>query len=212
MSLAPRALRLIIGVDLSRTNLGLCALPLGWLTDKGPDWSCLRFDTLTLNGQSPLYGDYADLNAGREEHYMAGVDYIVKTAVDWIEPIVESPGVDGFWEAWIEGGITHGHHVIEQAEVRGAFRLELSRRLQRPGQIAEQSAARKLLLGRLPPSDRKSAVVSVLGQMGAPFQDDHQCDAFVAANFAWHVRNRLFIGLTDPGPSPRKPRLVAAPA
>src|SRR6185503_21191053 len=68
------------------------------------------------------------------------------------------------------------------AELGGVLRLELMRAGVRI-HTANMSAARKLLLGKLPREDAKGEVFKALHAMGARFESMDESDAFVCLNW-----------------------------
>jgi Holliday junction resolvasome RuvABC endonuclease subunit len=109
-----------------------------------------------------------------------------------------------------------GFSMVPLAELRGALRLELLREANLDLQFVNQSRARKILLGKLPPKDRKKHVVEALKAAGAGFDDADQADAFCTVNAVLdgfeipHLHNLLWA--SEPKPNRRRaaPRFVSA--
>jgi hypothetical protein len=75
-----------------------------------------------------------------------------------------------------------GFSMVPLAELRGVFRCELLEQAGLDAVFVNQSSARKFLLGKLPPKDRKAHVVEALKAAGADFEDSDQYDAFCSVN------------------------------
>jgi hypothetical protein len=85
--------------------------------------------------------------------------------------------------AFVEDALTHGAwNLVPLAELRGHFRVVLLEQTGLDAVFVNQASSRKFLLGKLPPKDRKEAVVAALRAAGADFEDGDQFDAFVAVN------------------------------
>ena len=118
----------------------------------------------------------------------------------------------GATHAWIEDTLTGGHvfSTPQLAELRGFIRSELMRECRLFVERANQNSARKLFLGKLPPKDRKAAVVSALDCMTDVFGSNDEKDAFVsAANWGLHELGAPCIALPAPEVV-KKPRKRAA--
>jgi hypothetical protein len=78
-----------------------------------------------------------------------------------------------------------GAFALERAELVGAMKLKFYQSLDLVAVPVVASSARKTLFGKLPRMKRaewKKFVVHELQKMGAPWDDDDTCDAFVIAN------------------------------
>jgi hypothetical protein len=157
----------VIGLDLSLTGLGLVAVPGDW----GLDFGRVKRDTLeTRPGEAQV------------DRRSALADDVVR----WIEWARGKNQAD----VWIEGSITgrkYANTVRSQLMLAGVVAHELRRRLGIDANFAEQSTARRLLLGRLPPRDRKSYVLVELRKRTATNWREDEYDAFVTANYGLRV-------------------------
>ena len=160
----------VLGIDASLTSTGLCAIPLDW----DMRWEKLRCCTI------PTSLPKSATDRARIERMQSIADRVRCFAVQ-----VHATAV------WIED-LPSGRafNIPQLAELRGFIRAELARDLQLRLFVerANQSTIRKLLLGKLPPSDRKAAVAAVLDCMTAecpikPFANGDERDAFVVANY-----------------------------
>jgi hypothetical protein len=187
----------VLGIDASLTSTGLVACPLDW----DQDWSRLRTHTIKKSLTK------AASERDRIERMQSIALEIRIMAVRW-----------GVTQAWIEDLPTgRAFHIPQLAELRGFIRKELADDLQLRIFVerANQSTIRKLLLGKLPPSDRKAAVISVLDAMTAecpiqPFNTDDERDAFVVANYGLSELGAPCIALPAPEPVKRASRKKAA--
>lgn len=184
-----------VGIDPSLTGLGLVAIPETWGCDLH------RVRTPEKNGAPAVLSTDSDdgpLPARRLK--LAG------NVVKWIDWLRRRPGVEV--EVWMEGGIAFGRDIAKtlrsQERIAGAVEDALYRDLGIECMVAEQSAARKLLLGYLPFRDKKQAVVEVLAQL-RPDLDHNVYDAICAANFGLYARKRAHLADLAP-PRPAKPK------
>lgn len=157
---------MIVGLDLSLRGTGAVAIP--------PSWD---LDFTRVHAES--FG--VDLPAARTTREVtARLRDISRDLREWCIRI-------GARHVWIEDLPTHAaFNIVPLAELRGVVRLELLDQAQLDVRFVNQSSARKLLLGKLPPNDRKRHVVEALKAAGARFRDSDQADAFTAANAALH--------------------------
>lgn len=88
----------------------------------------------------------------------------------------------------LEGQLAHGQafNVPKLCELIGVVRHELLKQRGIAAELAPLSSVRKLLLGWLPPRERKQAVVDALRAAGASFDDGDQFDAFALCNWKAH--------------------------
>lgn len=153
----------VIGLDLSLTGLGLVAVPGDW----GLDFSRVQRETLQTGPRAAQVDRRAML-----------ADDVVRW-VDWARGKNQV-------EVWIEGSITgrqYANTVRSQLMLAGVVAHELRRRLNIDASFAEQSTARRLLLGRLPPRNRKAYVLAELRKRTATQWREDEYDAFVTANY-----------------------------
>jgi hypothetical protein len=151
-----------MGLDLSATAAGVVTAPLDW----DGKWSRVRS---VVVGEK-LRRDATDLERARRTENIA-------------TRIVAFARAQGATVAFIESyafAQRSAAHVL--AEVGGVVKLELAR----AGiaiHTANMSAARKLLLGKVPKSDAKGACFAALHAAGARFETLDESDAMVACNF-----------------------------
>jgi Holliday junction resolvasome RuvABC endonuclease subunit len=152
----------VLGLDLSPTASAAIVVPLDW----GGDWR--RIARLTVGESLPR--DASDAaRARRCESIATG--------------LVAFARAHGVTVCWIEGyAFSRADQAHTIAEVAGVVRLELFR----AGieiRTVSASAARKLLLGKVPRSDAKAAVYRALRAAGAPVETFDEADALAVANF-----------------------------
>lgn len=160
----------VLGIDASLTSTGLCAIPLDW--DLRWNRICAHTIKRSLTSAATERERIERMQSIAVEIRCFAVE-VHATAV-WIEDL---PSGRAF-------------HIPQLAELRGFIRAELARDLQLRLFVerANQSSIRKLLMGKLPQSDRKKAVAAVLDCMTAecpiqPFSNGDERDAFVVANW-----------------------------
>jgi len=180
-----------LGIDASKSSLGLCAVPRSW----DGDWSRIRRETLEIKPKKTEREKIlAMLEISRDVRRFA-----IMCNVQW---------------AVIEDVPTQRAFSIKPlAELRGFIRSELARECQIFVEPVNQSAARKSFLGYLPTStklvtvDRKQIVLAAVDALTDVFQWDDEKDAFVTVNHRMardpgvHV-----IQLNAPNPNAAKPR------
>jgi hypothetical protein len=155
-----------LGIDASKSSLGLCAVPRSW----DGDWSRIRRETLELK---PQKGERAQIDGMLALARDVG-RFAVMHAVQW---------------AVIEDVPTQRAFAIKPlAELRGFIRSELARTCRLYVETVNQSSARKTFLGYLPTSkgsvkvDRKKVVLSAVKALTNVFVFDDECDAFITVN------------------------------
>ena len=160
----------VLGIDASLTSTGLCAIPLDW----DMRWEKLRCHSIKRS--------LTKVATERER-----IERMQSIAVE-VRCFAVQVHATAVWIEDLPSG--RAFNIPQLAELRGFIRAELARDLQLRLFVerANQSTIRKLLLGKLPPSDRKAAVAAALDLMTAdcvikPFDDGDQRDAFVVANW-----------------------------
>ncbi|HET9954144.1 MAG TPA: hypothetical protein VFQ61_06555 [Polyangiaceae bacterium] len=154
----------VLGIDLSLTGLGLVAVPADW------DLLWSRVHRISLGVK--LCDD-----ASPRDHVMR------RRAL--CDDVVRWASRRHVTHAWVEGypiGRRNLFNLHKQAELRGVLEDRLAELGLYLNPVAE-ATARKLLLGKLPPTARKEAVFSALDCVGAGFTDRDQADAFTVANY-----------------------------
>ena len=161
----------VLGIDPSLTRTACVLIPPGW--ELGC-WAALRYFSV---GEKPparkelSIGDYERLRIERMARMAEAVAGFCLTAPGIIRGYIEGYG-------YSMGGA--GAHSL--AEFGGILRYWLVLRCGIVVEPVQEASARKLLLGKLPPRDRKLAVQLALGKVGAPFNSD-ECDGFAIANW-----------------------------
>jgi len=156
-----------LGIDASKSSLGLCAVPRSW----DGDWSRIECKTLELKPKK----------TEREQ-----IDGMLALARD-VRIFAIRCGVQ---IAVIEDVPTHDAFSIKPlAELRGFIRSELARECGIYVEPINQSTARKHFLGYLPTSrkggpkvNRKQVVVAALDALTDVFVWDDEKDAFITVN------------------------------
>jgi hypothetical protein len=157
-----------LGIDASKTSLGLCAIPRSW----DGDWSRVCRETLGI----------AQKNRTEREQ----IQYMLDLARD-VRIFAVRCNVT---VAVIEDVPTHDAFSIKPlAELRGFIRSELARECGIYVEPVNQSSARKTFLGYLPTSrkggpkvNRKQVVTAALDALTDVFVWDDEKDAFVTVN------------------------------
>jgi hypothetical protein len=156
----------VAGLDLSLTGLGLVVVPSDWDLDFG------RVRRTVLHTKPNL-----EL-----------VDRIAALAADACEWLAWARNGKPL-EVWVEGSITGGrmgNSVRSQLKLAGVVEHEIRRQLGVVARTAEQSSARKLLLGYVPPKNRKEHVVEALKLLTPTAWDGNEYDALTTANYGLH--------------------------
>lgn len=164
---------IVLGIDLSLTGLGLCAVPVDW----GLKWS--RVERVSIG-----MGLTKDAS---ERDYVLRRRKLAKDVTVWASRRNAS---HVFFERYPMGGRIY--NVDKIAELGGVVKDTLADIGLFVAPVAEVTA-RKLLLGKLPQSGRKQAVFDALRQCGADFDDTDQADAFTIANFGLSELGAPFI-------------------
>lgn len=168
----------VLGVDLSLTGLGLVAVPVNW---------DLRWDRV----QRQTLGLALPKGASQREY--------VERRRALCDDVARWASRRSVTHVWVEGYPMGGRlfNIDKLAELGGV----LKDRMHELGLYLEpvpEVTARKLLLGKLPPRDRKAVVVETLRQLGAGFDDADQADAFTVANYGLSELNAPFITIGAP--------------
>ncbi len=157
-------MQVIIGIDLSLTGLGLCALP--------PDWDLVWSRIATERHGIPLRKDATAAERGAR----------IRTLADAAHRFCDRHHATA---AYIEGYPVSGrvYGLPALCELGGVVRATLAS----SGLVAETaplSTARKLVLGKLPRRDVKHILHETIRSMGAPASwSGDELDAWVAANY-----------------------------
>lgn len=161
----------VLGIDPSLTRSAAVIIPPDW--ELG-DWKALRF---TSYGEEPPDRKGLDVLSYERER----IERMRRTADVLVEFASKTPGrLRGFVEGYGYNMGGAGAHSL--AEFGGILRSRFLSRLGLALEPVAEASARKLLLGKLPPKDRKLAVQLALGKVGAPFNSD-ECDAFAIAGY-----------------------------
>lgn len=150
------------GIDLSLTGTGGVLVPGNW--DR--DWR--RVERASFGRSLPKTASVREVT-----HRLRDVS---RDVVRWIVG-------QGATHVFVEDALTHAaFNIVPLAELRGAFRVLLLEQAGIDPVFVNQSSARKTLLGKLPPKNRKAHVIEALKVAGADFEDEDQFDAFCAVN------------------------------
>lgn len=177
------------GLDLSLTGLGAVAVPADW----DMDWR--RVERASFGVSLPKGAS-------------------TRQVTDRLRNLTRDVRV------WlIRMGVTHvfvedlprrgAFSIVPLAELRGVMRLELLDQAHLDVTFVTQSEALKLLLGAVPPEDRKVHAREALKAQGANFEDSDQFDAFAVVNARLGDLGIPYLKslLWDPdAPKPKKPR------
>jgi hypothetical protein len=182
------------GIDLSLTGLGLCAIPSDWDPGSRESWASIRRATLGTKPGLPL---------------VARADLMAQDVVTWIGRLYVKEAPKVCHEGYPIGGRVF--NLDKLCEVGGIVKRALWVAMQIDPWPSPQSTARKLICGKLPQRDRKSATLSVLRQMAFGTLDDatdDECDAIVATNLHRKELGLSFAGLVpvEPVKKPSKRR------
>lgn len=164
---------MILGLDLSTRAAAAVAVPQDW----DGRWSRVR----SLVVGEPLHRDATDAERARR----------TETIAARLVAFARSCGVASVWiEGYAFNQATAAHTL---AELGGVVRLELVR----AGfdlHTANMSTARKLLLGKVPRSGAKDAVVATLRAAGSTFETADEADAYCCANLGLSELGGFFFG------------------
>lgn len=179
-----------MGIDLSLRGLGVAVIPAAW------DLDPRRAKAHTLG-----------LDLKRDASPAERVERLEKLVND-VSECVRHYGVTHAWvESYAFNQTSMAHSL---GEIGGAVKLDLYRRFRIVVQTANQTRARHLVYGQLPPrgitdKQRKAWLLEPLRLAGLTLDDHNQGDAFVAVSFgllelgAPALTNLL-------GPAPKKPK------
>ncbi len=166
----------VFGIDAALPGLGLVAVPSDWALD----FSRVRRVTLETTPGPPG---------------PARMGALARDVCRWIKWARGRGQAD----VWIEGSITNSpdlaYTVRSQLKLAGVIEEYLWRELGVECGTAEQSTARKLLLGKLPKSDRKKAVFAALELLTPTNWDANEYDAFVTANYGLQANGVAYLTL-----------------
>lgn len=150
------------GIDLSLTGTGTVLVPGPW------DLRWHAVERASFGRSLPKSASVREVT-----HRLRDV---TRDVVRWLIRL-------GATHVFVEDALTHAaFNIVPLAELRGHFRVELLEQAGLDAVFVNQSSARKKLLGKLPPKDRKAHVIEALKAAGADFDDGDQFDAFVAVN------------------------------
>jgi hypothetical protein len=169
-----------IGLDLSLRRSAFCVIPSTWSPG---DWERLHTGVVQPEGDGILR------IAAIIESFSMVVDGVYRGE------LVKHVFIEQY--AWSAMGSSSKQHEI--MEMGGALKLRLYQKFGLFTTSFNASSARKTLFGKLPRMKRaewKKFVVHQLQKMGAPWDDDDTCDAFVIAN---HGRGELGLPVLSVG-------------
>jgi hypothetical protein len=151
----------LLGIDLGTRACAAVSVPTDW----DGEWKRVR----SLVVGVPLRRDSTDIERARR----------TETIATRLVAFARETGASvAFVESYAYGMRTAAHTL---GELGGVVRLELVR-AGLDVRTANLSAARKLLLGKLPRSDAGVACYSALRAAGAPFETADEAAAFCAVN------------------------------
>lgn len=153
----------VLGVDLSLTGLGLVAVPANW------DLRWERVQSISLGMNLPKGASRLDYVRRRRALALDLVEWATRRNVTHL-----------WFEAYPMG--SRLFNIDKLAELGGVVQDWLAD----AGYVIDpvpETTGRKLLLGKLPPRDRKAVVFNALIKAGARFDDADQSDAFTVANY-----------------------------
>lgn len=179
---------IVLGIDLSLTGLGLCAVPTDW----DLRWERVVCTSLGIN-----------LEKG------ASAQDLVRRRRMLAEDVARWASRRNATHAWVEMYPMGGRvfNLDKLAELGGVVKDRLADIGLYVDPVAE-TTARKLLLGEAPPG-RKQMVFSLLQQMGGRFEDTDQADAFTIANYGLSELGAPCIALPPPPKQPKKRKAAA---
>jgi hypothetical protein len=163
----------IAGLDLSTRAAAMVTVPQNW------DGCWSRVDSLVVG--EPLQRCASDAVRARRTETIAA-------------RLVAFAQAQGVTSVWIEGyAFNQATAAHTLAELGGVVRLELVR-AGLEVRTANMSTARKLLLGKVPRSGAKDAVVATLRAAGATFATADEADAYCCANLGLSELGGFFFG------------------
>lgn len=163
----------VVGIDLSTTGLGLCAIPGGWDPCNPEHWKLITRKTLTTHaGEHPV--DRKDRLADDVVRFILGLG-VTRQDLRICHEGYPLGGGGGLYS--IDVVIETGAHVKRAIHHEPKLGLDLW--------SAPEMTARKLVCGKCPTSKRKLANATVLRGLAFGTLDDatlDECDAITAAN------------------------------
>jgi hypothetical protein len=164
----------VLGIDPSLTRSAAVLIPPGWALG---DWAALRW---TSYGEpAPERKVFSVLEYERER--IARMGRIAEALAQFVMREAGGRPIRGFIEGYAYQAGGAGAH--SGAEYGGILRQWMHMRHAIALQPVQEASARKQLLGKLPPRERKAVTARALYANGAPFSNDDECDAFVVANW-----------------------------
>lgn len=160
----------VVGLDLSLTSPAAVFIPYDW---EPGSWRSISWWTRSF--ESPGFEDPAEGYRWNYRRILEITDEIVRFCHHWWPGMV---AVEDY--AYSQ----HSSSVTKLAELGGHVRVSILESLNLTPLPVPASAARKVLLGRVPRKGAKEAVQRALARHGAGFPNGDVCDAFSCANFA----------------------------
>jgi hypothetical protein len=168
-----------VGLDLSLSGLGVCAIPEAWDPARAEDW-----DRVLLTSFESKPGPVMPARMG-------ALAYLV---VEWLDELAgEPPRPDEpppnelrvCYEGYPMGQGKTLYALDKLCELGGVVKDYAYRKLGLELWSAPQMSARKLVCGRCPPRDRKAAAIAAIRSKAFGRLDDaraDECDAVIACN------------------------------
>jgi hypothetical protein len=182
-----------VGIDLSLTGLGLCAIPGEWNPAHPSEWARIRRVTLTTKAGGPL---------------VARADALAENVVEWLLWCGKGSGKNlrVCHEGYPVGGRVY--NLDKLCELGGIVKRAIWDHPDLDIEVTAvpQSTARKLICGKLPQRDRKAVTIKTLRAMAGGALDgatDDECDAIVAANCHRKTLGLSFFAMPEPAKEPR---------
>jgi len=172
----------VIGLDLSLTSTGVCAMPVDW----ADTCDACRLSTATFKIAAKATGD--KMRAWRLETMSLRIG-------DWVHGIVSSNRAYPV-AAVIEGLPTHAaFSIVPLAELHGLVRVSLFQE-EIETMTSSQSDSRKLICGKGSGKGVKELVLrAVRSCKGLEKLPEDECMALVAANWALKERGHTFVSV-----------------
>ena len=164
----------VLGIDPSLTRSAAVLIPPGW--ELG-DWKALKsfsYGEPPPDRKRETVLDYERLRIER-------MSRIAESLAAFVMRFAGGREIRGFIEGYAYHAGGAGSH--SGAEYGGILRQWFALRHSIALWPVSEAQARKQLLGKLPPRDRKVVTARALYAAGAPFENDDECDAFVVAAF-----------------------------
>lgn len=181
-----------VGLDLSLSGLGACAIPESWDPSRAEDWQRLALTSFQSKPVAPMP---ARMNA------------LAELVVRWLVELgARRMDVKICHEGYPLGGKTP-FAIDKLIELGGVVKHAIWKELRIELWSSPEMTARKLVCGKLPPRERKAAAIGAVRRLAFGELDDarpDECDAVIAANL-YRKHLGLSYAFTPEPPKEKRP-------